>query len=435
LSESLRFDMRPFRILLIAGEPSGDRLAAELVEQLRPRLIELGAQPTPETLPRRTALPPEFFGAGGRALRQAGAELLCDLTPWASIGLFDVLPRLKHYYRAFRQLYQAAVERQPDVILGVDYGAFNLRFAAAIRRYLRRRQDWFHPWQPVLVQFVSPQVWASRPGRAAQMERPLDLLLSILPFEPEWFAHHAPRLPVRFVGHPLVDRWPVGASSVHRPSTAGAPRLVLLPGSRPDELRRHGPLLAATWRRLRQRWPNLEGRCVVPDPSLVPMLRHTEWPAELPVEAGPAAPAWCRADLALTKSGTITLECALAGLPAIVFYKTAALTYRVGRHLVHVRHLAMPNLLAPEPVYPELVQDQATPERLAALIEELWLDDARRLRIREALQQVRARLGPPGACARAAEAIVECLRRKPTGLPVPATNARVLPAATLARAA
>lgn len=427
--------MRPFRILCIAGEPSGDRLAAELIQQLRPRLIELCAQPTPETLPLRTALPPEFFGAGGRALREAGMELLCDLTPWASIGLFDVLPRLGHYYRAFRRLFQAAVERQPDVIIGVDYGAFNLRFAAAIRRYLRQRQDWFHPWQPFLVQFVSPQVWASRPRRAIQMERTLDLLLSILPFEPEWFARHSPRLPVRFVGHPLVDRWPLHASSVHRSSTAGAPRLVLLPGSRPDELRRHGPLLAATWQRLRQRWPRLEGRCVVPESSLIPVLHQIQWPTEIPIEAGPAAPALAWADLALTKSGTVTLECALAGLPAIVFYRTAPATYWIGRHLVHVRHLAMPNLLAGRLVYPELVQDRATPERLATLAAELWQDDARRLQIREALREVRARLGPPGACARAAEAVVECLRRKPTGLPVPFPNHLPHPAPARARAA
>lgn len=415
--------MRPLSVMLVAGEPSGDRLAAELVRELRPRLIELGAQSTPETLPLRTALPPEFFGAGGAALRAAGAEVLCDLTPWASIGLFDVLPRMRHYFRAFQQLFRTALERQPDAIIGVDYGAFNLRFAAAIRHHLCRRRDWFHPWRPVLVQYVSPQVWASRPGRARQMELNLDLLLSILPFEPEWFAQHAPRLRVRFVGHPLVDRWPTTRPARSGSRTRNAPRLVLMPGSRPDEVRRHGPLLVETWRLLRRHWPDLEARCVVPETSLISLLRRQSWPAELALEAGPTSAALQWADLALTKSGTVTLECALAGVPAVVFYKTAPLTYWIGRHLVRVPHLAMPNLLAGQPLYPELVQHEATPQRLAAVTLELWQDEARRMRLQEALQQVRARLGPPGASQRAAEAIVECLRRKPSGLPVADTEA------------
>jgi len=410
--------MRPISVLLIAGEPSGDRLGADLVRALRQVLLELELTPEPDVQPLRTALPPEFFGAGGPAMREAGVEIVSDPTAWATIGLFDVLRRLHLYHRAFRTLQDEARRRQPDLGIGIDSGGFNPRFAAAIRRHLRKRRDWFHPWRPVLVQYVSPPVWASRPGRAQLMEENLDLLLSILPFEPEWFARHAPRLTVRYVGHPLVDRWSETPAQPHRRNTSGPPRLALLPGSRPAEIRRHGPLLAETWNLLKQKWPGLQGRCAVPDRALAEALRQQGWPAEIPVDVGPARPVLEWADLALTKSGTITLECALADLPAVVFYKTAPPTYWLGRHLVHVRHLAMPNLLLGRPVYPELIQGQAEPRRLAAASVELWENAARREELHRALAEVRKRLGPPGASLRAARLLAGCLSRKPSGLPV-----------------
>ncbi|MCS7089234.1 MAG: lipid-A-disaccharide synthase [Verrucomicrobiota bacterium] len=414
--------MRPITIMLIAGEPSGDQLGGQLASALEKAILEFEVLPSPDVQPLRTALPPAFFGAGGPAMRKAGVEVICDLNRWATVGLFDVLGRLHHYYAAFRLLYQTARTRQPDVIIGIDYGAFNLRLASALRRSISRRQDWFHPWRPLFVQYVSPQVWASRPGRARQMEQVLDLLLSILPFEPEWFAQRAPRLPVEFVGHPLLDRWPQAPLQAPRRLGAEAPRLVLLPGSRPDEIRRHGPLVAGAWRLLKRHWPDLQTRCVVPQQELVARLQALkDWPAEVAIETGSAVPALLWADLALTKSGTVTLECALAGLPAVVFYKTAVPTYWVGRHLVSVRYLAMPNLLAQQELYPELIQNQATPERLATAARELWEDTTRRERICKALEKVRAALGPPGASGRAAACILQRLRTKPSALPAGAS--------------
>lgn len=411
--------------MLIAGEPSGDRLGAELVQALRTQLLNWQISPEDDVQPLRTALPPEFFGAGGPAMRHAGVHVICDLTRRATIGPFDLLRQLRHYWQAFQLLRAEALSRQPDVIVGIDYGAFNLRLAAAIRRHARRRFDWFHPWDPLLVQYVSPQVWASRPGRARSMQRDLDLLLSILPFEPDWFARHVPRLPVRYVGHPLVDRWADTSRVQPRDLDRPTPRLALLPGSRPDEIRRHGPLLTGAWQRLRQYWPALEARCVVPDEALAHRLRSQGWPAELPVDAGTLQGVLQWADLALTKSGTITLECAMADLPAVVFYKTSTLTYWIGSRIVSVRHLAMPNLLIGETVYPELVQHQATADRLAHLVIQLWQDKNRLAGIRRALARVREVLGPPGAADRAARAILDLLRDKPSALPVHGRSARI----------
>ena len=185
--------------MLIAGEASGDLLAAELVEALKPKLLELQSAPTEDVQPRRTALAPQFFGAGGPRMAAAGVDLAFDLTQHSVLGVSDVLKNLRKFRRLFQQLLHLAIERQPDVIIGVDYGGFNLRFARAVRRQMRQRAGWFGGWNPKLVQFVSPQVWASRPGRAGQMARTHDLLLSIFPFEKEWYAHHAPKLRVEFL--------------------------------------------------------------------------------------------------------------------------------------------------------------------------------------------------------------------------------------------
>jgi lipid-A-disaccharide synthase len=176
--------MKPKTFMLIAGEASGDLLAAELVPALRARLVKAGAAPTADGQPLRTALTPRFFGAGGPHMAKAGVELAFDLTAHSVIGFSEVLKKYFEFRRLFNQLLKLALDRQPDVIMGVDYGGFNLRFAQAIKRIVRRRRNEFNNWNPRFVQYVSPQVWASRPWRAYQLAADCDLLLSIFPFEP-----------------------------------------------------------------------------------------------------------------------------------------------------------------------------------------------------------------------------------------------------------
>lgn len=407
--------MRPLLFMLIAGEASGDRLAAELVAALRELVIERDAICGPDPQPLRTALPPEFFGAGGARMKAAGVELTVDLTRHSLIGLSQVFRKLIAFRRVFRRLLDLAVQRQPDVIIGVDFGGFNLRFAAAVRRHVRRRRDWFHPWNPKLVQFVSPQVWASRPGRAYGLAEHYDLLLSIFPFERDWYARRVPNLRVEFVGHPLVDRVaslksmianPPGGSSGAKPAS---PRILLLPGSRADEVRRHWPVLLDTLTLLRREFPSLQARTVLPNEALATLARAIGAPQGLDICAGDVLPELPEAHLVITKSGTVTLECALAGAPAVVFYKTSRLNYIIARRLVRVKHLAMPNLLAGETLYPEFVQNAATPENLARAAIELLRDNARRQALKARLTNVVASLGPPGASRRAARAILNLL--------------------------
>lgn len=409
--------------MLIAGEASGDRLAAHLVLALRELIIERDAISDPHPQPLRTALPPEFFGAGGPRMKAVGVDLAAELTQHSLIGVSQVLRKLIEFRRLFRRLFDLAVQRQPDVIVGVDFGGFNLRFAAAVRRHVRRRRDWFHPWNPKLAQFVSPQVWASRPGRAFVLAEHYDLLLSIFPFEQDWYARLVPNLRVEFVGHPLVDRIaklkptvanrPTAAVAGATPSAirhrASSPRILLLPGSRTDEVRRHWPVLLATLELLRREFPALEAQTILPDPALATLARGIGAPAGLEIRVGEVLPALLETDLAITKSGTVTLECAVAGVPAVVFYKTSWPNYLLAKRVVRVKHLAMPNLLAGETLYPEFVQDAATPENLARAAVELLRDEARRRALKARLANVVASLGPPGATQRAARAILNLL--------------------------
>ena len=197
--------MKPKTFMLIAGEASGDLLAAALVPALRAELAGVQSAPTTDYQPLQASLEPRFFGAGGPQMAAAGVELAFDMTEHSVIGLTEVLKNGLKFRRLFHQLRRLALERQPDAIVCVDFGGFNRRFARAIKQQVRSRLDWFHPWDPKVIQYVSPQVWASREGRAHQIARDYDLLLSIFPFEQDWYAKRVPQLPVEFVGHPMLD--------------------------------------------------------------------------------------------------------------------------------------------------------------------------------------------------------------------------------------
>ena len=394
--------------MLIAGEASGDRLAAELVNYLRDewRFRNRGGDDT--SPPIRSEFGPVFFGAGGTAMREAGVEIVEDMSQRAVIGVSAVFSRLSEFAALMNRLVQLAVARQPEVIICVDYGGFNLWFQSRIRKLIRARRGPFNNWRPRLVQFVSPQVWASRPGRAFRMERNLDLLISILPFEPEWFAARTPRLKVAFVGHPLIGRHAARneippAPPAHDPRR---PLVALLPGSRRGELQQHLPVMLETVRRIRQQLP-ARFKLVVPTPDLAELVRAADVPKEVEIVVGRLGDVLREATVALSKTGTITLELALYRVPAVTFYKTSWATYWIARQVVNVKWLSMPNLLAGEAVYPEFVQQAATPETLSQAVLALLGDAARRADMIRRLDALVTQLGSPDATARAARAVLD----------------------------
>ena len=377
--------------MVIAGEPSGDALGSELVAALRRCVPD-------ERL--------ELFGAGGHRLAAAGVEIVADLTQHSMIGLAEAAARYRTFKRYYTQLLETAGHRRPDAVVCVDFAGFNLRFAGAVRK---RSQG---GWKPKIIQYVSPQVWASRPGRARRMARDLDLLLAIFPFEPGWYASHAPSLRVQFVGHPVLDRHAERPPFVTRGvGRAGSgPTIVLLPGSRRGEVQRHVPAMAGAIRILREAVPDARFRMVLPDEALRavadPVLAGDP---EIQVQVGGLAGALAEAAVAIASTGTVTLECALFGVPTVAIYRTSWLTYTLGKRLVTVRHLAMPNLLADEALFPELIQDAATPERIARATRDLLEDEGRREHVQGRLAEVVRSLGGPGASRRAAEAILQLI--------------------------
>ncbi len=397
--------------MLLAGEASGDTLAAELVVALRRELLARQESDSTDMQPLRTALAPRFFGAGGPRMAAAGVELAFDMTQHSVIGLSAALKQVFKFRRLMSQLVKLALQRQPDVIVCVDFHGFNGRFAAAVRRAVRSQRGAFNNWNPKIVQFVSPQVWASRPGRAAAMAENLDLLLSIFPFEKDWYAQRAPKLRVEFVGHPMIGRFGNAehATPINREqarSTQHAARILLLPGSRNDEVRRHLPLIAETAKRIAQSKP-VEFIAIAPDESLAEDVRAAlqGLGQSCRVQVGGIADALRTADLAISKTGTVLMECALFGVPAVAFYKTSWPTYLIAKQVVKVKWISMPNILADEELFPEFVQDAATPEHLSAAALDLLNNSARRDAVQARLKQIVATLGEAGAARRAASLI------------------------------
>ncbi|HNR70018.1 MAG TPA: lipid-A-disaccharide synthase [Verrucomicrobiota bacterium] len=406
--------MRPGSFMLIAGEASGDALAAELVHALRQEYAEAPAVPTTDYQPRLTTLAPRFFGAGGPQMAAAGVELDFDMTAHSVIGLSDALRHYGKFRRLFRRLLQLARARQPEVIVCVDFSGFNRRFARAIRQGTRPRADGFHNWKPRIIQYVSPQVWASRAGRARQMARDYNLVLSIYPFEKDWYAQRVPQLPVEFVGHPLVDRYgPDPAAQDESRAREGGPLLLMLPGSRAAELRRHLPVMLSALDLIRAKVVGLRARMVLPHDALAQQARALGLPRNLELRIGGLSRALAEADVALASTGTVTTECAYFGVPTVALYKTSWSTWQIGRRIVTVKYLAMPNLLAGEEVFPEFIQSAANAGNLAGAVVALLRDEARRARIKARLREVAATLGPPGAARRAAQAILATFQGRP----------------------
>jgi lipid-A-disaccharide synthase len=386
--------MNPKSFMLIAGEASGDTLAVGLVSALRGKLPDA-----------------KFFGAGGPEMAAAGVELAFDLTQYSVIGIEDVLKNYFNFRRLFNQLLALAIERKPDAVIGVDFGGFNLRFGHAIKQFVHDNP--FANWNPKIIQFVSPQVWASRPGRANVLAVDYDLVLSIFPFEQDWYAQRVPKLRVEFVGHPMLGRFTNDdlrftrresetASIVNRKS-----QILLLPGSRVDELRRHLPVMLGALKLIRGKLPSAKAKMILPNEGLKELAAELSAPpANFEIQIGNLPQALAGADLAIASTGTVTMECAFFGVPTVTLYKTSWFNWEIAKRLATVKWATMPNILANEEIFPEFIQSAATPENIAEAALKLLQDESRRTQIKKRLAEVVSTLGKPGASARAATAIL-----------------------------
>ncbi len=374
------------KVFLIAGETSGDLLGSDLINSLRAENPGL-----------------TFFGTGGVRMAQAGQKQSFDLTKHAVVGLWDVLKNYPKFHYLFHKLLSECIRLKPDVIVLIDFPGFNMRFAKAIRPVLKSAKIFY---------YVSPQLWAWKPGRARLLQRTVDLLISIIPFEPDWYREHAPGLKVAWVGHPILDRVRPVTLNTSLPKNK---TVALMPGSRPKELARHLPLLLKTLPLLWKNIPDLQFIALAPNDGIADFLEKKfnacskNFPpgSKIEVLSGYTATHLSRCHLALVASGTATLECALAGTPMVVFYIVNPLTYHIAKRLVRVPYLCMVNLLRNKEVAPELIQSQATPEKLSKIATDILQDDDLQSYQRAELHRVVQMLGEPGASRRAARVIFQ----------------------------
>ncbi len=373
------------RILIVAGEASGDLHGARLVEALRRFMPHLTVE-----------------GMGGAQLRKAGVTLLADAEGTAVVGLTELWEKRRALRDALQRLRRHLRTVRPDLLICIDFPDFNLLLARTAHRL----------GIPVCY-FISPQVWAWRRGRIRTIRRVVKKMLVLFPFEETLYRKAG--VEVTFVGHPLLDALasvpPREACRAALAIPEHARVLGLLPGSRQAEVRRHLPILLQAASLLSAAHP--DRRLFL---GLAPTLDRRALESavaasglQVTVLAGRTYEVMRAADLLLAVSGTVTLEAAILGTPMVILYRLAALSWFLARVLVRVRFIGLPNLVANDGIVPELIQFDATPGRLAAVAEEILESPQRQARMRAALVEVRGRLGMPGAAERAAREVLALL--------------------------
>lgn len=364
------------RLLLVAGDPSGDLYGSMLMRSLRSR--------RPDLL---------FHAAGGPLMRQAGAKedvFHHDLASEGTTGFVEPARRLPTFLRLLGRFRQLLRRGDVDALVCIDYYGFNRRVLAEAKA----------AGVPAFY-YISPQVWASRPGRIRQIRRLVDRMLVIFPFEEPLYREA--RVPVTWVGHPLLDLLP--PADLEREETSPL-RLGLLPGSRPGEIRRHLPLFLAAAARIRKDYPDT-AVTVFGSKGLGPgIYRDPLAGTDVKLVFDDRYEQRRLQHLVITSSGTATVENALLGLPMVVVYRLAWPTYLLARAIIRVQHIAMANILLGRRAVPELIQHEATAPRVAGAALELLANPKRLQDLRAELAGLRGVLGGPGATGRAADIIL-----------------------------
>ncbi len=371
-------------VLVIAGEVSGDMRAAELVEAanaLRPGL--------------------SWFGIGGPQMRSAGVHTHYDVSDMAVIGIAEVLRRYPFFKRAFKSMLALAAAENPDLALFVDYPGFNLRLAAKL--HARGIRTLF---------YVCPQVWAWHRSRIPKMAVDLDHLITLFPFEAEHFKQT--KLPVTFVGHPLVDGIHKTLNAPETPLPwSGRPRIAILPGSRTQEISRLLPIMLEAGARIEARIPDSSFIVASPGESEArqaeSICRARNRPRNLSVQPGVTHETLRQADAAMVCSGTATVETALLGCPMAIAYKINPISYTLFKALLQIKNIGMVNIVAGREICPEFVQHKATPQNLAEAIEPLLTATPARIAMIADLCRVQSLMGAGGAASRAAGILVSML--------------------------
>ena len=375
------------KILLVAGEASADLHGSHVVRELK-----------------RIDPSVHLYGIGGEELRRAGMEILFDARDLSVVGIVEVVSRLPHIRKVFNTLKRQIEEAPPGLIILLDYPDFNLRLAAVAKKHR----------VPVLY-YISPQIWAWRQGRVKKIARIVDHMAVVFPFEVPLYEKEG--VPVQFVGHPLLDREIPAFDSAGSLEAFGMkpgwPVIGLLPGSRKSEIKRLLPVMLDAAQRIRKEYPLAQ--FIIP---VAPGIRREEietWVAQKNVPVTVVENQLHRAlqvcSLVLVASGTATLETALMKKPMIILYKISFLTYLIGRLMIRVPCIGLANIVAGTQVVPELIQADASPQRIAGEALALLKSPERLAAMERNLGRIRERLGAAGASARVARIAYDMLSK------------------------
>lgn len=374
-------------ILIIAGEASGDLHGSNLVKALKEQDPSIAV-----------------YGVGSRRMREAGVTMLADASEISVVGATEVLTHIVAIYSVYAKLKRFLREERPDLLVLIDFPDFNILTGKAAKKLSI----------PVLY-YISPQVWAWRKGRVKTIAKIVETILVVFPFEVE--LYRATGVDVRFVGHPLADvvDSPYSRDEARKQLGLAQDRrtIAILPGSRRKEIMHLLPDMLAAAKLLQGRFPDIQ--FVLP---VAPTLERTfvevfieKSKVPLTIVDGRVYDVLRASDAAMVTSGTATLETGLMAIPMVIVYRASRLTYWIGRLLVSVRNFGLVNIVAGRAVVPELLQDEATPERIAEEIGTILADPEKHRRITEELVRVRTVLGEGGASRRAAAAVRELLTK------------------------
>ena len=363
-------------IVIIAGETSGDLHGSHLVRSMRAADEDLF-----------------FCGVGGPALKDAGVRILIGTDEITVVGITEVLAKLPTIYRGMTRIKNVLRSLQPDLLILIDFPDFNLNIAATAKKI----------GIPVLY-YVSPQVWAWRPGRVKRIGRLVDHIAVILPFEEVFYKQH--NVPVTFVGHPLLDTDLPAVDEIVKKERNQNPVIGLVPGSRESEIARHLPVMLDTAAIIKQQFESAQFIVSkapgIDSGTLAASLDHHPMAENIEVIADDIAAVLLKSDMIIAASGTVTLQAALFGTPMIIIYKVSPVSAWIGRAMIRVDHVGLVNLVAGKEIAPEFLQDQATPKKLSTAAIDMLGDSAGLERLRRELLELRKVLGGAGASTRVA---------------------------------
>ena len=373
------------RIMIIAGETSGDMHGAKLVGAMQKRNNDLF-----------------FCGIGGKALRETGVDILIDAHEISVVGITEVFSKIPNILRSLRMVKKTFKTMRPDLLILIDFPDFNLHVAGTAKKM----------GIPVLY-YISPQIWAWRPGRTKKIGKLVDHIAVILPFEEDFYRKQ--KIPVTFVGHPLMENSLPEKQRIENKWMNDIPVIGLLPGSRRGEIERHLPVMINAARILLKKFKTIKFIVSlspdVEEKHIKEIVQKHKGEADFEISAGDVRKVFERCKIVMAASGTVTLESAISGTPMVIIYKVSQLSYRLGKAMIRVKNIGLVNLIAGKEIVPELIQEEASSTRIANTVFKMLSDPSGLKQLSLELLTLRDKLGGPGASGRVADIAFRMLER------------------------